>query len=90
MIRAVTNEPEPAVVALQALGATLSDDRRAMRLLDMSGIDPSDLRERAGEPALLAAVLRFLEAHEPDLLAVADAIGRKPEELVSARQALEA
>ena len=88
-MQAVTNEPEALVVALQALGATLSADRRAQRLLEMSGLDPSDLRERAGDPALLAAVLRFLEAHEPDLLAVADAIGRKPEELVAARTALE-
>ena len=88
-MQAVTNEPEALVVALQALGATISDDRRAQRLLEMSGLDPSDLRERAGDPALLAAVLRFLEAHEPDLLAVADAIGRKPEELVAARTALE-
>lgn len=78
------------VVALQALGATLLDDRRAQRLLEMSGLDPSDLRERAGEPALLAAVLRFLEAHEPDLLEVARAIGHKPEELVAVRAALEA
>ena len=78
------------VVALQALGATLLDDRRAQRLLEMSGLEPSDLRERAGDPSLLAAVLRFLEAHEPDLLSVAEAIGRKPEELVAVRAALEA
>ena len=78
------------LVALQALGATISDDRRAQRLLKMSGLDPSDLRQRAGDPALLAAVLRFLEAHEPDLVAVAEAIGRDPAELVAARTALEA
>jgi hypothetical protein len=39
---------------------------------------------------LLAAVLRFLEAHEPDLIDVARAIGVKPEQLVAAREALEA
>ena len=78
------------LVALQALGATISDDRRAQRLLEMSGLDPSDLRQRAGDPALLAAVLRFLEAHEPDLVAVAEAIGCNPAELVAARTALEA
>lgn len=77
------------LVALQALGATISDDRRAQRLLEMSGLDPSDLRQRAGDPALLAAVLRFLEAHEPDLVAVAEAIGCNPAELVAARTALE-
>jgi hypothetical protein len=90
MIPVATNEPEPMLVALQALGATISDDRRAQRLLELSGLDPSDLRQRAGDPALLAAVLRFLEAHEPDLVAVAEAIGRDPAELVAARTALEA
>nr|WP_294170013.1 DUF3572 family protein [uncultured Sphingomonas sp.] len=77
-------------VALQALAVTIQDDRRAERLLDLSGISPSDLRERADDPQLLSAVLRFLEAHEPDLLAVAGELGRKPEELVAARSALEA
>ena len=77
------------MVALQALAATLSDERRAARLLDLSGLDADDLRTRAGEPALLAAVLRFLESHEPDLIAVAAQIGRTPAELVAARDALE-
>ena len=89
MIRTASNDAPAEVVALQALAATLSDERRAARLLDMSGLDAADLRERAGEPALLAAVLRFLEAHEPDLIAVAEEIGRTPAELVAARDALE-
>ena len=38
---------------------------------------------------VLVAVLRFLEDHEPDLLAVADTLGIKPQELVAARNALE-
>jgi hypothetical protein len=37
----------------------------------------------------LAACLSFLEAHEPDLIAVADKIGVKPEALVTAREELE-
>ena len=78
------------VLALSALAATLSDERRARRFLDLSGIETDALRESAGDPVLLAAVIRFLEAHEPDLIAVAEAIGAKPEELVVAREALEA
>ena len=78
------------VIALQALAATLADDRRAARLLDLSGLNAHDLRHRATDPALLAAVLRFLESHEPDLIAVAEAIGVTPAELVAARDALEA
>ena len=83
-----TNDAE--TLALSALAAMLSDERRARRFLDLSGIDTEALRERVGEPALLAAALRFLEAHEPDLVAVAEAVGAKPGELVAAREALEA
>jgi hypothetical protein len=82
-----TNDAE--TLALSALAATLTDERRAQRFLDLSGIDTEELRRRASEPALLAAVLRFLEAHEPDLIAVAEAIGAKPADLVAAREVLE-
>jgi Protein of unknown function (DUF3572) len=77
-------------LALSALAATLSDERRAHRFLDLSGIGTDELRARAGEPALLAALIRFLEAHEPDLIAVAEDLGVGPQELVGAREALEA
>ena len=40
-------------------------------------------------PVVLAALLRFLEAHEPDLVAVSEEIGVKPEALVAARHELE-
>ncbi len=83
-----TNDAE--TLALSALAATLTDERRAQRFLDLSGIDTDDLRRRAAEPSLLAALLRFLEAHEPDLIDVAAAIGAKPEDLVAAREELEA
>ena len=82
-----TNDAETR--ALSALAATLTDERRARRFLDLSGIDTEDLRRRASEPSLLAALLRFLEAHEPDLVDVAEAIGAKPRDLVAAREELE-
>jgi len=83
-----TNDAE--TLALSALAATLTDERRARRFLDLSGIDTEELRLRAAEPALLAALLHFLEAHEPDLIDVADAMGVRPAELVAAREDLEA
>jgi hypothetical protein len=84
------NEPGDAeALALAALAATLTDERRARRFLDLSGLDADELRARAGERSLLAALLSFLEAHEPDLLDVAQAIGTKPESLVLARSELE-
>jgi hypothetical protein len=85
--------PRPTIdaeaLALSALATTLTDERRARRFLDLSGIDTDELRRRASEPALLAALIRFLEAHEPDLIDVAEAIAVSPQELVDARRELE-
>jgi hypothetical protein len=76
-------------LALAALAATLTDDRRAERFLALTGLSPDGIRARIGERALLAACIGFLEAHEPDLIAVASAIGSTPETLVKARAELE-
>lgn len=79
-----------ATLALDALAWTLADGPRAERLLALTGLDPATLRARAGDPATLAAVLGFLESHEPDLLACADALAVPPARLVAARTELEA
>jgi hypothetical protein len=82
-----TNEDE--ALALSALGWALADDARAERFLALTGLTPEGLREGLGEPSVLAAVLRFLEAHEPDLVACAAAIGAEPMDLPEARRRLE-
>ena len=84
-----TNDNDPVAVALAALAATLGCERRAQRFIDLTGIGTEELRARAAEPVLLAALIRFLEAHEPDLIAVAKAVGVEPAELVEARGQLE-
>ena len=76
-------------IALAALAATLGDERRARRFLDLTGIGTDALRSRAGDPALLAALLRFLEAHEPDVLSVSEQVGVTPAQLVAARRELD-
>ena len=76
-------------LALSALAATLTDERRARRFLDLTGIGTDDLRERANDTMLLRALIGFLEAHEPDLLAVSEQIGAKPEALAAAGRTLE-
>ena len=80
---------DPIAIALAALAATLGCERRAQRFIDLTGIGTQELRVRAADPRLLAGLLRFLEAHEPDLLAVAGELGVKPELLVEARRDLE-
>ena len=90
-----TNRRAPAgddavALALSALVWTLGDATRAERLLAVTGLAPDDLRARAADPAVLGAVLAFLEGYEPDLVACADALEVKPEALVGAHQALDA
>ena len=91
MLSHTTNDtpPDAEALALAALAATLTDERRAQRFLELTGLSPDGIRARIGERSLLAACLAFLEAHEPDLVAVANAIGTRPEALVSARLELE-
>jgi len=49
---------------------------------------PDDLRAGLGDPATLGAVLDFLCAHEPDLVAAAEALGVEPQQLAAARDRL--
>ena len=87
MSAAATNDP--TAIALRALAATLGEQRLAERFLSLSGIEPPELRQRASDPDVLVALLRFLEAHEPDLVAIAEELAVKPAVLVAARRELE-
>ena len=87
MRNAETNDGE--TLALAALGWVLAEDARAARLLALTGLAPEGLRARVQERDFLAAVLRFLENHEPDLIACATALGLSPIALIAARQELE-
>lgn len=78
-----------AALALAALGWTLGEEARAARFLALTGLSPDDLRTRIEEPAVLAASLAFLEAHEPDLIACAAALEVKPTRFAEARRGLE-
>ena len=66
----------------------LADERRARRFLDLTGLTPEQLRERIESPELQLSVLDFLCAHEPDLLAAADALGVRPADIGAARERL--
>ena len=75
-------------LALRALAHVVGDADLGPRFLDLTGLDVATLRARAGEPDILAAVLGFLDAHEPSLIATADALGVAPATLVAAHRAL--
>lgn len=89
-MQAANSNDDAEAVALRALVWALVEPARALRLIDVTGLKPHDLRERASDPAVLAATLAFLEAHEPDLIACAETLGLPPAELVAARRTLEA
>ncbi|WP_280638308.1 MULTISPECIES: DUF3572 family protein [Qipengyuania] len=78
------------MLALEALGWALTEERRAERLLSLTGLTPERLRHGITERAVQAAVLEFLAGHEPDLIAAADALNTRPEVLVAAARELNA
>lgn len=79
---------DPHALALGALGWVLADESRADRLLSLTGLTPDALRAGLGDPDTLGAVIEFLCAHEPDLVAAADALGVSPAELAGAADRL--
>lgn len=83
------NEGDDAL-ALQALGWILADEPRAERLLAMTGLTPDGLRGALDDRATLAAILAFLTAHEPDLVACAAALDIGPDTIAAAAQRFEA
>lgn len=85
-IRPDTGTPnDPATMALLALSWLLSDGERAERLLSLTGMTVDDLRAGASNPRILAEFIRYLEGHEADLIAAADATDTTPAALVNAR-----
>jgi hypothetical protein len=89
MLKDRTNRPDPEALALSALGWILTEGERAQRLLALTGLTPEDLRSRLGDRSVLAAILGFLEAHDPDLIACAGALEVAPAQLVATRRELE-
>lgn len=79
---------DPHALALGALGWVLSDGDRAARFLALTGLTPDSLRASLGQAATLAAVIEFLCAHEPDLMAAADALEVTPQALAATRERL--
>jgi hypothetical protein len=79
---------DPEVVALAALGFLAGEPERLVRFLALSGMTPQDLRERAADPVLLAAVLDHLMADESLLFEFAEAEELHPAEVAAARRKL--
>ena len=75
-------------IALSALVWILSDEARADRLLDLTGLSPDDLRNGLGQPAMMANLLSYLTQYEPDLIAFAEDEDIDPASIATAYVAL--
>jgi len=73
--------PDPETIALQGLVFIMSDDSEISRFLGLSGISPEALRQSAGTPETLRAVMEYLMGHEPTARAFAENAGYKPDDL---------
>lgn len=74
-----------AVAALEFLAA---DVERLEPFLSLTGLNPNDLREIAGERGFLGAVLDHLAGNETLLLAFCQEHGHDPLTVMQARQSL--
>jgi hypothetical protein len=79
---------DPHAIALEALAWILSDQPRAERFLGLTGLNPDTLRQTAGQASTHRAVLDYLLAHEPDLIAAAEHLQLAPDRLAQARREL--
>ena len=75
-------------LALKALAHIASEADTLSRFLTRSGLEPSDLRRRAADPELLAAVLDFLLSDDALTQGFAAAEGLNTMALHLARRAL--
>jgi hypothetical protein len=72
-------------MAITALTFLAADGARLSRFLDMTGIDPADLRRLAESPAFFGAILDHLLADEALLLAFCANHHIRPEGIAQAR-----
>jgi hypothetical protein len=79
---------DPESVAIDVLGFLAADPQRLMRFLNLTGLEPETVRDAAGSPGFLAAVLEYVTADETLLVACAAAIGMEPERVAAAHRAL--
>ena len=82
------NQNSAESIAISGLQRLAGNDELLMRFCALTGILPNDIRESATQPEFLAGVLDFYLAHEPDLLAWAEADLLAPETIRLARHTL--
>ena len=75
-------------IALKALGFIANSEGALDRLMELSGLDRLTLRERAGEPEVLASLLDFLLMDEGLLVEFCQDESLDPKDIHMARHLL--
>lgn len=75
-------------MAVDVLTWLARDDELTATFLGATGLSPDDLRRRADDPELLAAVLDFVLMDDAWVLGAAGALGVQPSSILKARGAL--
>lgn len=78
------SDVDPQEIAIAVLGWLANEPDMFGRFLALSGMEPSQLRHVAGDPAFLGGMLDFLTAHEPSLMAFCATTGTAPEAVMTA------
>ena len=79
---------EAEAVAVAAFASLAADSEQMSRFLALTGLEPASLRDVAGEPGFLSAVLDHVLADEALMMSIAENHGHRPERLEAARIAL--
>jgi len=75
-------------LALKALAYLAQSDEEMERFVALSGVTPANLRARAGDPEILAAVLDFILTDDGRVAGFCESVEIGPTELQAARRAL--
>lgn len=82
------NGENAQVIALQALAWLVGNEELCPVFLGASGGTADDLRDRASDPAFLAAVLDFITMDDTWVMSFCDTVGLQYDQPMRARQAL--
>ncbi len=83
------NRQQAEKIALAGFRHLAGDEDLLLRFCNLTGTTIGELRQTTRQPGFYPAVLDFFIAHEPDLLAWAEADSIDPHHIVAAQQAFE-
>lgn len=75
-------------IAIEALSAIANDEDQLSRFMATTGLDPDSLRDAAKDQTFLRGVLEYAVQDDQIVLAVAEAAGVAPEQVMQAAHRL--